>query len=91
MNPCRNKFFADENPTTELQRERIVSKFGGSSLSDSVQFEKVKKIITSDDRRSCIVVSAPGQRHPQDIKITDLLIRLYELNCRRYGGKAAQL
>lgn len=50
-----------------------VAKFGGSSLADSKQFEKVKKIIESDPARACIVVSAAGKRFPEDNKITDLL------------------
>jgi len=51
----------------------IVSKFGGSSLADSTQFGKVKKIIQSDKRRKYIVPSAPGKRFGTDYKITDLL------------------
>ncbi len=51
----------------------IVCKFGGSSLADSGQIKKVKRIIESDSRRRFIVVSAPGKRDNDDIKITDLL------------------
>lgn len=50
-----------------------VVKFGGSSLSDAKQFAKVKDIITSDDARRVVVVSAPGKRSSDDNKITDLL------------------
>lgn len=50
-----------------------VSKFGGSSLSDGQQFAKVRDIVTSDESRSVVVVSAPGRRSPEDNKITDLL------------------
>lgn len=50
-----------------------VAKFGGTSLSDADQFKKVKKIITSDASRRYIVPSAPGKRHGDDTKITDLL------------------
>lgn len=53
-------------------------KFGGSSLSDSNQFKKVKEIILSDDSRNLVVVSAPGKRFNGDSKITDLLIAYYE-------------
>jgi aspartate kinase len=51
----------------------IVSKFGGSSLADSAQIRKVVEIVTSDERRKVVVVSAPGKRSREDIKITDML------------------
>lgn len=51
----------------------VVAKFGGSSLSDSAQFKKVKDIVLSDENRRYIVPSAPGKRHNKDYKITDLL------------------
>ena len=51
----------------------IVSKFGGSSLSDSFQMEKVKNIVESDKNRRYVIPSAPGKRFSQDNKITDLL------------------
>lgn len=50
-----------------------VLKFGGSSLSDSKQFAKVKSIVEADDSREVVVVSAPGRRSSADSKITDLL------------------
>ncbi|OEH84632.1 aspartate kinase [Desulfuribacillus stibiiarsenatis] len=52
-----------------------VAKFGGSSLADAKQFEKVLNIIKADSSRKFIVVSAPGKRSKEDIKITDLLIQ----------------
>src|SRR5699024_5995196 len=55
-----------------------VAKFGGSSLADENQFKKVANIIRDDENRKFIVVSAPGKRHEQDYKITDLLIQLGE-------------
>lgn len=51
-----------------------VSKFGGSSLATGEQVNRVCDIITADPDRRLIVVSAPGKRHSQDIKVTDLLI-----------------
>ena len=51
----------------------IITKFGGSSLADAVQFRKVKSIITSNNARKYIVPSAPGKRTSKDSKITDLL------------------
>ena len=53
--------------------EVIVAKFGGSSLSDSGQFAKVRDIILEDTRRRYIVPSAPGKRDVNDYKITDIL------------------
>ncbi|HLS24081.1 MAG TPA: aspartate kinase [Pseudogracilibacillus sp.] len=53
-----------------------VAKFGGSSLADAHQFERVANIIKDDEERKFIVVSAPGKRHDHDFKITDLLIQL---------------
>lgn len=54
-----------------------VSKFGGSSLSDSGQFSKVKDII-SNEKRDIIVVSAPGKRNIRDFKVTDKLLDIYK-------------
>ncbi|NFA41305.1 aspartate kinase [Clostridium botulinum] len=51
----------------------IITKFGGSSLADAVQFKKVKNIITANKSRKYIVPSAPGKRTSKDSKITDLL------------------
>lgn len=50
-----------------------VAKFGGSSLSDGIQFAKVKDIIKSDPNRKVVIVSAPGRRNSEDNKVTDLL------------------
>lgn len=55
----------------------IVAKFGGSSLADAAQFQKVKDIVLADSRRRVIVPSAPGKRFDSDDKITDLLYRCY--------------
>ena len=38
---------------------KIVAKFGGSSLSDAGQFQKVRQIIEMDARRCYVVPSAP--------------------------------
>lgn len=50
-----------------------VAKFGGSSVANAAQFRKVKAIIEADESRKYVVVSAPGKRHDEDNKITDLL------------------
>lgn len=53
--------------------QRIVCKFGGSSLASAAQFLKVRAIVEADPRRLIIVPSALGRRDPADAKITDLL------------------
>lgn len=53
-----------------------VAKFGGSSVASATQFRKVADIVSSDVERRIIVVSAPGKRFKDDIKITDILIQL---------------
>ena len=76
-----------KNRSMAIHNGKIVAKFGGSSLSGPDQFKKVKQIIESDDRRSCIVVSAPGKRFDSDTKITDLLIELYQLQLQKEQEK----
>ena len=51
----------------------IVTKFGGSSLADSIHFKKVKNIIENDSNRKFVIPSAPGKRFSKDFKVTDLL------------------
>ena len=53
-----------------------VCKFGGSSLADATQLNKVIDIVLSDPARRIVVVSAPGKRDKGDTKVTDLLIAL---------------
>ncbi len=55
-----------------------VAKFGGTSLANGSQIRKVVDIILSDPERRLIVVSAPGKRFKDDIKVTDLLIACAE-------------
>lgn len=59
--------------------KRIVSKFGGSSVADAGQFQKIKNIIASDVRRRIVVVSAPGKRNAKETKLTDLLYSTHDL------------
>ena len=54
-----------------------VVKFGGSSLADAKQFQKVYNIIKEDPQRRYVVPSAPGKRFKEDTKVTDLLYRAY--------------
>ncbi|WP_075878012.1 aspartate kinase [Merdibacter massiliensis] len=50
-----------------------ITKFGGSSLANAQQFQKVKHIIESDPSRRFVVVSAVGRANKHDNKVTDLL------------------
>ncbi|MBQ7330491.1 MAG: aspartate kinase [Oscillospiraceae bacterium] len=50
-----------------------VVKFGGSSMADAGQYQKIRDILSSDPSRRVVVVSAAGKRHSKDHKITDLL------------------
>ncbi len=51
----------------------IVTKFGGSSVADVIQLEKIKDIMDMDPERKYLVTSAPGKRFDGDSKVTDLL------------------
>jgi aspartate kinase len=53
-----------------------VAKFGGTSLATPEALKEVISIIQSDEERKYIVVSAPGKRFKEDIKVTDLLYQL---------------
>ena len=57
----------------------IVAKFGGSSLADANQFRKVAAIVKENPDRRYIVPSAPGKRFADDIKVTDMLYKAYDL------------
>ena len=57
-----------------------VTKFGGSSLADAAQFQKVAEIIKADAARKYVVPSAPGKRFKKDDKVTDLLYKSYALS-----------
>ena len=50
-----------------------VAKFGGSSVADALQIEKIRNIIEKDEDIKYVVVSAPGKRFSEDSKVTDLL------------------
>ena len=53
-----------------------VVKFGGSSLANAEQIQKVFTIVKEDSERKIVVVSAPGKRTDDDEKVTDMLIAL---------------
>jgi len=52
----------------------IVCKFGGTSVANAQQLQRVRDIVFSDPRRHIVVVSAPGKRSDGDTKVTDMLI-----------------
>jgi aspartate kinase len=54
----------------------IVSKFGGSSVENAAQIEKVKNIVSDNKNRKFIVVSAPGRDEVYRQKITDHLLNI---------------
>ena len=56
--------------------KNIVCKFGGTSLASTSQILKVKDIVLSG-KQKFIVLSAPGKRYKDDIKITDILISIW--------------
>ncbi len=61
-----------------------VVKFGGSSVANAEQISKIIEIVAADADRRIVVVSAPGKRHGDDTKVTDLLIALAD--CVLEGG-----
>lgn len=56
-----------------------VVKFGGSSLASAEQFKKVGAIIQEDESRVYVVPSAPGKRFSEDTKVTDMLLKAYDM------------
>lgn len=61
-----------------IHLSRIVCKFGGTSLADAARIRQVAKIVRSDPSRRFVVLSAPGKRDADDVKVTDLLYRMIE-------------
>ena len=54
-----------------------VVKFGGSSLASAEQFKKVGNIIRAEESRRYVILSAPGKRFSDDVKVTDMLYKCY--------------
>ena len=54
-----------------------VCKFGGTSMADASTLARVKEIVESDPSRRYVVVSAPGKRKKDDIKIISLVTHIY--------------
>ena len=61
----------------------IVSKFGGISLADSESIKRTAEIIQSDPSRRYVVVSSPGIRSGDDIRVTDMFYICHA----RYGNR----
>ena len=57
---------------------KIVVKFGGTSLASADQIRKAVEIIRANPDRRYVVASAPGKRTGDDIKVTDLLYACYD-------------
>ncbi|MDR0855326.1 MAG: aspartate kinase [Christensenellaceae bacterium] len=53
-------------------------KFGGTSMASAETFKRVKDIIFSEPDRQFVIVSAPGKRFKDDVKVTDLLYSAFE-------------
>ncbi len=66
----------------------IVTKFGGSSLADAKQFNKVAAIVRADEKRRYVVPSAPGKASESDDKITDILYSCHNLIKCGHGDRA---
>ena len=57
-------------------KDKLISKFGGSSITCTDDIKTIDQIIEDDPRRKYLVISAPGKRFPEDIKVTQLLVQL---------------
>jgi len=56
-----------------------VCKFGGTSMASADSIRQVADIINTDSERRYVIVSAPGKRNPDDIKITDSLYACFAM------------
>ncbi len=68
-----------------------VCKFGGTSMATAQSIRKVIRIIHKDPLRRIIVVSAPGKRFKEDIKVTDLLYTLADELIRENNASTFEL
>lgn len=58
--------------------ELKVCKFGGTSMATLESVTRVADIVSSDVGRKYVVVSAPGKRFDNDVKVTDMLYTCYD-------------
>lgn len=56
-----------------------VLKFGGTSMANANSIHKVADIVKSNALNRFVVVSAPGKREKNDVKVTDLLYNCYHV------------
>lgn len=56
--------------------QKITCKFGGSSLANAAQLEKVRSILEEEPSRRYVVVSAPGKENGDREKVTDHLLNI---------------
>ncbi|GAB6272038.1 MAG TPA: aspartate kinase [Syntrophaceae bacterium] len=57
-------------------KSQIVCKFGGTSVANATQINKVKDIVLQNKERQYVVVSAPGKDSSDAEKLTDHLINI---------------
>ena len=74
---CKKPKFTITGIAGKKGKMKKIVKFGGSSLANAEQFQKVGEIIRSDESRRYVVPSAPGKRFDGDTKVTDLLYKCY--------------
>ena len=56
-----------------------VTKFGGTSVAGADQIKEVMGLLHADESRRFTIVSAPGKRFDDDIKVTDLLYQAHDI------------
>ena len=61
----------------------IVCKFGGSSVASADKYQSIKNILAENPDRHIVVVSAPGKRNDNEIKVTDLLFTCHNLSVKK--------
>lgn len=76
----------DLAPVIQEKADLKVAKFGGTSLADAVRFKQAAEVIKNDETRKYVVVSAPGKRRENDVKVTDILI-----DCTKPDAPAEEL
>jgi len=57
-------------------KSQIVCKFGGTSVANAAQINKIKDIVSQNKKRQYVVVSAPGKDSSDEEKLTDYLINI---------------
>ena len=65
-----------------------VTKFGGTSVAGADQIKEVMGLLHADESRRFTIVSAPGKRFDDDIKVTDLLYQAHDIAAGNTEGPA---